>query len=48
LSALTRELHKWFTATYGATCCRVITSDQKGVCASLTGKVAGKALDLLL
>lgn len=48
LSILTRELHKWFTATYGATCCRVITSDQKGICASLSGKVAGKTLDLLL
>jgi C_GCAxxG_C_C family probable redox protein len=48
LSAITRDLHKWFAATYGATCCRVITSEQKGICASLTGKVAGKAAELLL
>ncbi len=48
LTALTRELHKWFAATYGATCCRVIVAEQKGICASLTGKVAGKAAELLL
>ena len=48
LSATTRELHKWFAATYGATCCRVIVSEQKGICASLTGRVAGKAAELLL
>jgi C_GCAxxG_C_C family probable redox protein len=48
LSAITRELHKWFSATYGATCCRVIVSEQKGICASLTGKVAGKAAELLM
>jgi C_GCAxxG_C_C family probable redox protein len=48
LKDLTRELHKWFTASYGATCCRVVLSGQKGICASLTGKVAGKATSLLL
>ncbi len=48
LSAITRELHKWFAATYGATCCRVIVAEKKGICASLTGKVAGKAAELLL
>jgi C_GCAxxG_C_C family probable redox protein len=48
LSAITRELHKWFASTYGATCCRVIISEQKGICASLTGKVAGKSAELLL
>ncbi len=48
LAGLTRELHKWFAATYGATCCRVITAERKGICASLTGKVAGKAAELLL
>ncbi len=48
LGALTKEMHKWFTATYGATCCRVITGERKGICASLTGKVAGKAAELLL
>jgi C_GCAxxG_C_C family probable redox protein len=47
LSGLTKELHKWFTETYGAACCRVIVAEQKGVCASLTGKVAGKAAELL-
>jgi C_GCAxxG_C_C family probable redox protein len=47
LKDLIKELHKWFTATYGATCCRVIVSKQKGICASLTGKVAGKAAELL-
>ncbi|HET6421938.1 MAG TPA: C-GCAxxG-C-C family protein [Geobacteraceae bacterium] len=48
LGSLTKELHKWFAAAYGATCCRVITAEQKGICASLTGKVAGKAAELLL
>ncbi len=48
LSSLTRELHKWFTETYGATCCRVIVAEKKGICASLTGRVAGKAAELLL
>ncbi len=48
LSGLTKELHKWFTETYGAACCRVIIAEQKGICASLTGKVAGKAAELLL
>ncbi len=48
LSGLTKELHKWFAATYGATCCRIIIAEQKGICASLTGKVAGKAAELLL
>ena len=47
LSRLTKELHKWFTETYGAACCRVIVAEQKGICASLTGKVAGKAAELL-
>ena len=48
LSGLTKELHKWFTETYGAACCRTIVAKQKGICASLTGKVAGKAAELLL
>jgi C_GCAxxG_C_C family probable redox protein len=48
LAALTKELHKWFAATYGAACCRTIVAEQKGICASLTGKVAGKAAELLL
>ncbi len=48
LSALTKELHKWFADTYGATCCRTIIAEQKGICASLTAKVAGKAAQLLL
>lgn len=48
LGSLTKELHKWFAETYGATCCRVIVAEQKGICASLTGKVAGKAAELLL
>jgi C_GCAxxG_C_C family probable redox protein len=48
LAALTRELHKWFAATYGAVCCRTIVAEQKGICATLTGRVAGKAAELLL
>ncbi|HKZ16547.1 MAG TPA: C-GCAxxG-C-C family protein [Geobacteraceae bacterium] len=48
LAALTKELHKWFADTYGAVCCRTIVAEQKGICASLTGKVAGKAAQLLL
>jgi C_GCAxxG_C_C family probable redox protein len=48
LAKLTRELHKWFAATYGATCCRIVTGEHKGICASLAGRVAGKAVELLL
>jgi C_GCAxxG_C_C family probable redox protein len=48
LTGLTRELHRWFAATYGAVCCRVVLSERKGICASLIGKVAGKAAELLL
>jgi C_GCAxxG_C_C family probable redox protein len=47
LAALTKELHKWFAETYGAACCRTIVAEQKGICADLTGKVAGKAAELL-
>lgn len=48
LTSLTKELHKWFNTTFGAACCRVISAEGKGICASLTGKVAGKATELLL
>ena len=45
---LTQELHKWFHAKYGSTCCRVIRAHDKGVCPELTGQVAGKIAELLL
>ena len=46
-TALTRELHKWFKAQYGATCCKIITQKGKEGCAILTGNVAGKVAELL-
>lgn len=46
-SALTRELHRWFKAEYGATCCKLLTANGKKGCLSLTGNVAGKVAELL-
>jgi C_GCAxxG_C_C family probable redox protein len=46
-SALTRELHRWFKAEYGATCCKVISAKGKSGCLALTGNVAGKVAELL-
>ncbi len=44
---LTRELHHWFKAEYGATCCKLITTKGKSGCPLLTGRVAGKVAELL-
>jgi len=46
-SALTRELHRWFKAEYGATCCKVLTANGKSRCLGLTANVAGKVAELL-
>ncbi len=48
VAALTKELHKWFGAKYGAACCRMILAEKKGICASITANLAGKAAELLL
>lgn len=45
---LTRELHSWFREKYGATCCKTIrANNDKGICLSLTGEVAGKVAEML-
>ncbi len=44
---LTHELHKWFKEEYGATCCKVVLANHKGICAELTGNVAAKVAWLL-
>ncbi|HTP66337.1 MAG TPA: C-GCAxxG-C-C family protein [Geobacteraceae bacterium] len=44
---LTRELHRWFRAEYGETCCRVILKTHDKKCFELTGRVAGKVAELL-
>lgn len=46
-SDLTRELHVWFKEKYGVTCCKTIRENHKGVCPMLTGKVAGKIVEML-
>lgn len=45
---LTRELHAWFKAKYGVTCCKTIRAENpKGVCPLLTGEVAGQIAEML-
>jgi C_GCAxxG_C_C family probable redox protein len=44
---LTKELQHWFRGEYGATCCKLITTNGKSGCPPLTGRVAGKAAQLL-
>jgi len=45
---LTRELHSWFKEKYGVTCCTIIRKENdKGVCLTLTGEVAGKIAEML-
>ncbi|GFE56530.1 C-GCAxxG-C-C family protein [Geobacter sp. AOG1] len=44
---LTQELHHWFKNQYGATCCKVVLANHKGICPELTGSVAGKVAELL-
>ena len=48
VSALTRELHRWFKEDYGATCCKILTVNGKKGCVKLTASVAGKVAELLL
>lgn len=45
---LTQELHRWFKDRYGATCCKVVLANHKGICAELTGQVAGQAALLVI
>ncbi len=45
---LTQELHRWFKEQYGATCCKVVLANHKGICAELTGQVAGQAAQLVI
>lgn len=47
VKAFTKELHHWFKDEYGATCCKVILQTHKKICPDLTGKVAGKIVELL-
>ncbi|HEY6007094.1 MAG TPA: C-GCAxxG-C-C family protein [Geobacteraceae bacterium] len=44
---LTKELQHWFRGEYGATCCKLITTNGKSGCPPLTGRVAGKVAELL-
>ena len=44
---LTKELQHWFRGEYGATCCKLITTEGKKGCPLLTGRVAGKTAELL-
>jgi len=48
VTALTREVHRWFKEDYGATCCKILTAHGKGSCLKLTTSVAGKVAELLL
>ena len=47
VSALTKELHRWFKGEYGATCCKLILQSHGKPCPELTGKVAGKVAAML-
>jgi C_GCAxxG_C_C family probable redox protein len=47
VAALTKELHHWFKAEYGATCCKAILQRNGKACAELTGRVAGKVAEML-
>lgn len=47
ISALTRDLHKWFKEQYGVTCCKVLTTKGKGGCPQFTANVAGKVAEML-
>jgi C_GCAxxG_C_C family probable redox protein len=44
---LTKELHTWFKEKYRVTCCKIIRQNDKGVCPTLTGEVAGKVAEML-
>lgn len=47
VNRLTKELHRWFREQYGATCCKIITTEGKKGCPLLTGAVAAKVAELL-
>jgi C_GCAxxG_C_C family probable redox protein len=47
VSALTKELHRWFKGEYGATCCKLILQSHGKPCPELTGRVAGKVAEML-
>jgi len=47
VSKLTQDLHHWFKHQYGATCCKTVRVNHKGICPELTGAVAGKVAELL-
>lgn len=44
---LTRELHRWFKAQYGATCCKALSAKGKSGCPGITANVAGAVAQLL-
>lgn len=44
---LTRELHRWFKAQYGATCCKVLSAKGKNGCPGITASVAAAVAQLL-
>ena len=44
---LTQDLHRWFKDQYGATCCKVVLANHKGICAELTGRVAGQVAAMI-
>jgi C_GCAxxG_C_C family probable redox protein len=48
VAALTKDLHHWFKGEYHSTCCRTIRGEYKGICAELTGKVAGQVAKMLI
>ena len=47
VSAMTRDLHRWFQEENGATCCKILTAHGKSGCLKLTSSVAGKVAELL-
>lgn len=44
---LAKELHVWFNHEFGSACCRIIRGEHRGICPELTGRVAGKAAQML-
>jgi len=48
VTAYTRELHDWFKAKYGVTCCKILTANGKKNCPTFTVAAAGKVAELLM
>ncbi|ACH40842.1 redox-active protein, C_GCAxxG_C_C family, putative [Citrifermentans bemidjiense Bem] len=44
---VTHELHRWFKAQYGATCCKVLSAKGKSGCPGITASVAAAVAQLL-